>query len=110
MGNVIITIARHFGSGGRTIVRKKRGKLTVEEIREALYDAIACHGGCYHFALIVKAAEDIGYQGWDDAEDDPGDAVELWEINESDTCPFCGQLTPPFDYCPNCGTAWRDLR
>ncbi len=107
-----ITVEQEYTESGamRAIVRKSRGKLTVEEIQDALRESVVeSGGGCYHFVVIIKATEDTGYQGWMDDED-RGDTVELWEIFEGDTCPVCGQLTPPFDNCPNCGVAWRDLR
>lgn len=42
-------------------------------------------------------------------EDQKGDAVDLYQIEDGETCPVCGKYTPPFEYCPNCRTAWKDM-
>jgi hypothetical protein len=93
----------------RVLVEKRRGKLTFEEIREALREEFTQYGGTCFFAMIVKASEEDGYQGWMDG-DDAGDTVELLQIEEGYDCPVCGRMAPPFEYCPNCGEAWRERR
>lgn len=35
--------------------------------------------------------------------------MDLYQIEDGETCPVCGKYTPPFTYCPNCGTAWKDI-
>jgi hypothetical protein len=82
-------------------VRKARGKLSMEEITDALREA-EMFGG---WAVILRVGEDSGYQGWMD-EDTRGDSVFLYELEDGEQCPICAsQLV--VNYCPNCG---EDLR
>ena len=88
---------------------KKRGKLTLEEIQDLImYEEGQRYCGCY--AILLNCSEDaIGGNGLFLEEDQKGDAVDLYQIEDGETCPVCGKYTPPFEYCPNCGTAWKDM-
>jgi predicted amidophosphoribosyltransferase len=41
-------------------------------------------------------------------DDEPeGDAVQLYQLGDSDNCPVCGAMLPSFEYCPHCGQPWK---
>lgn len=85
---------------GCVYVTKKKGKLTLDDITEAIMDA-QDYG---HFAIILNcsmaAADGVGF--WD--EDEPeGDVCTLYPIDEYEKCPVCDQVTPLLEYCPECG-------
>lgn len=95
---------------GKSILKitKRRGKLTLEEIG----DLLRYENGqrlCGHYAIILNCSEDtMGGNGLYFEEDQKGDAVALYPIEEVEDCPVCGAMLPPFNYCQNCGTAWKD--
>ena len=85
---------------GRCIIRatKKRGKISVAEIQDAMRDE-SIEGV---FCIIFGAGYD-GYQ-WDAYdEDDGGDVVDIQIVEEECTCPICGRDEPITRYCPTCG-------
>lgn len=90
-------------------IEKKRGKLTLAEIQDLLmYEESQRY--CGHYAIILNCSE--AAMGGDDLyleEGQKGDVVALYKIEDGETCPVCGKYTPPFEYCPNCGTAWKDM-
>ena len=94
-------------------ITKERGKLTLGEIEDILrYDRGP--GGQDlngHYAIILNCSEETcggnGLFGIG-ATDPPGDCVDLYPVNDSDDCPVCGSVLPPFEYCPNCGERWKD--
>lgn len=89
------------------LVRKSRGRLTLDEITEALrYEK---HGQyCGRYAIMVNASENTCGTGWMDEIEPKGDVVELYQVAGEDDCPVCGKLTPPFEYCPHCGEPWKE--
>ena len=95
----------------QTVLRitKKRGKLTLEEISDLIrYENNQMF--CGHYAILLNCSE-VTING-DDLylyEGQKGDVVDLYKIEEGEFCPVCGNYTPPFEYCPNCGTAWKDI-
>lgn len=90
---------------GRQFLRlkKKRGKITIDEIENYLtYEDRGIHRGNY--AIILRCTESMCEgSGWLDDYDDPGDLVELYQIEDGEKCPVCQKMTPP-QYCPECGT------
>lgn len=88
-------------------IKKRRGKLTLAEIEDALrYSEGSLY--CGHYVIFLNCSEaTIGGDGYFDDEPQ-GDAVDLYPIEEGEFCPVCGKLTPPFNYCPTCGTSWKD--
>lgn len=106
-----IEMSWEYDSMGRIFLRiiKKRGKLTLEEITDLLrYEERQQY--CGHYAIILNCSEaTVGGNGLFFEEDEKGDAVDLYQIEEGETCPVCGKFTPPFEYCPNCGAAWKDI-
>ena len=91
-------------------ITKQRGKLTLEEIEDILrYDERQRFFGCY--AIILNCSEaTMGGNGMYFEEDQKGDAVDLYPVEEMEDCPICGKMLPPFTYCPTCGTAWKDTK
>lgn len=89
-------------------ITKRRGKLTIAEIEDVLrYEEHNRY--CGHYAMILNCSEaTIGGDGYFDEDEPKGDAVSLYPIEEGEFCPVCGNLTPPFNYCPTCGTSWKD--
>lgn len=84
-------------------VRKKRGKLSLEEIEDFLrYSDSGAYQGDY--VAILRAGESTcGGSGWMDEEEDPGDAADLYRIEPGEKCPVCKNETPYIQYCPECG-------
>lgn len=107
-----IKISLQYDSMNRLCLRieKQRGKLTLEEITELLqYEAGQQY--CGHYAIMLNCSEEaIGGNGLYFEEDQKGDVVDLYPIESEEPCPVCSQHTPPFDYCPNCGMPWKDLK
>ena len=90
-------------------ISNKRGKLTLSEIQDILlYEEGQKFSG--HYAILLNCSEaTVGGNGLWDAEDDQGDAVDLYPIDEYERCPVCANSVPPYEYCPNCGAAWKDI-
>ena len=95
------------------VIEKKRGKLTLDEIQDAILhpdenlrnSPISSYGW---YTIILNCNEGVDMPTWGDSlEEKPGDIAILYPVNDSDDCPVCGRLTPPFQYCPECG---HDLR
>lgn len=105
-----ISISRTYNSHSRPIVRitKRRGKLTLQEVCDLLrYEDRQEWCGVY--TIIFNCTEStIGGDGFNLNDEPQGDALDLYPVEDSDDCPVCGGVTPPFRYCPNCGTSWRD--
>ena len=78
------------------VARKSRGKITVSELQEAMSRDYRYNGG---WALIFKAKDD-SYQGW--GEEPKGDAVELYRVDDWETCPVCAVVLSGVEYCPHC--------
>lgn len=106
-----LSVENHYDYHDRpiTTIQKQRGRLTLEEIEEVL--RLACNGLWQgHYAIILNCTESsCGGDGWGDEEDPKGDAVDLYKLEEGEYCPVCSNFTPPYNYCPQCGTPWRDM-
>lgn len=105
-----IAIERTYDLHDKPIVRiiKRRGRLTLEEVADLL--RLEGFGEWWgHYVVFFNCTEStIGGNGMFDYGEPKGDALDLYEINEGDECPICGKFTPPFIYCPTCGTSWKD--
>ena len=90
-------------------IEKKRGKLTLAEIQDLLmYEESQRY--CGHYTIILNCSE--AAMGGDDLyleDGQKGDTVALYQIEEGETCPVCAEKSPPFEYCPSCGAAWKDM-
>ena len=90
-------------------IEKKRGKLTLAEIQDLImYEERQRY--CGHYAIILNCSE--AAMGGDDLyleDGQKGDTVALYQIEEGETCPVCAEKSPPFEYCPSCGAAWKDM-
>ena len=82
------------------IAQKKRGKISITEIREALRGDYRYQGV---WVVIIKAQEDSGYQGWGDIDEPQGDILELYRVVDDDQCPICAATFLGVTHCPQCG-------
>jgi len=82
------------------IARKKRGKISIPELREAMQDDWKYQGSCW--AVLFKVYTDGGYSGWNDEELPKGDVLELYRIDDYESCPVCTDALV-VNYCPHCG-------
>lgn len=91
------------------IIRKKRGKLTLNEIEEILrYEDRQQWNG--HYAILLNCSEStLEGNGCLELMDEPaGDEVYLYDFADVENCPVCAAALPPVEYCPTCGTSWSD--
>lgn len=106
-----ITMVNDYDHAGRPIVRivKRRGKLTLEEVSNLLlHEGWGAFQG--HYAIVLNCSESVlGGAGLFDDEDPKGDALDLYPLENFGDCPVCGKMTPPFQYCPNCGESWKEV-
>lgn len=91
------------GHDDEIVIKKKKGKLTVDEIMKFLqqYEQMNRLG---EGSLCVIAWRNIAdnYNGWDDPdEEQPGDSVIVDVLQDSSRC-FCGRVLN-VQFCPNCG-------
>ena len=100
-----ITITREYDHHDRPVVRitKRRGKLTLEEVSDLLRTEGWGEWNGY-YAIVLNCSEGtLGGNGLYGYEEPKGDALDLYPLENFGDCPVCGQMTPPFQYCPNCG-------
>ena len=91
------------------VIKKKRGKLTLPEITDTLhYGGRQCWVGRYVILLDCTEVTMGGNGCLDMMDEDPGDAVVLYQLEEGEPCPVCNASLPPFQYCPTCGSAWAE--
>ena len=83
-------------------VRKKKGKLTVKEIQDAMNNA------GFEGVAIIAIRMIAGGDGWFDEEPEH-DAVDVQMIDEYSDCPICRQMIPTYIYCPECGAKLREV-
>lgn len=107
MKGITAECGKDFAGNCTLWVRKVRGKLTVSEIEELLlYEGNGLYSG--QWIIHINASESgCGNSGWDDGAEPKGDTVMLIQILEQESCPICGKLAPPFEYCPTCGESWK---
>ena len=106
-----ITVTREYDRLDKpcVVIRKKRGKLSVDEIEEILrYEDFQQWNGYYVLLLNCTEATLGGNGCWDLLDEPPGDMVMLYEVTASEECPVCRSNLPPFSYCPSCGIPWSD--
>lgn len=93
-----------------TILRitKGDGGLTLADIEDLLRRE---KGGQWlgRYIVILDCSEAI-----EDSEEFPvrnhsGYAEDLYKVEQGASCPVCDKITPPFAYCPTCGTFWADM-
>lgn len=108
-----ISVERTRNYRGQEIVRvrKQRGRLTLEEVQDALRDqklnAENWNQPFFgHYAIILHCQEESG-AGYLDEDEPEGDTVELYQLEDSGDCPVCGAMLPSFEYCPHCGKPWK---
>ena len=81
-----ITVTREYDRLDRpcVVIRKKRGKLSVDEIEEIIrYEDFQQWNG--HYVLLRKCTEDtLGGNGcWDLLDEPPGDLVRPYQVTAS---------------------------
>lgn len=83
------------------LARKKRGKITVQELTEQLGRDDRFYGMFY--GIIINANGDGGQcTGWIGEEEQKGDVLELYAMSDREDCPFCGRMIMQ-ETCPECG-------
>lgn len=98
---ITIESAGGMGENEVFVLRKSRGKLSLDDIGEFLQQE---KQGFYqgNYVICLNATESaMGGSGWFE-EDSKGDCVEVIRINGEVNCPVCSKMLPP-DYCPDCG-------
>lgn len=90
-----ITVTREYDRLDRpcVVIRKKRGKLSVDEIEEILrYEDFQQWNG--HYVLLLNCTEaTLGGNGcWDLLDEQPGDMVRLYEVTASRNVPFASPI------------------
>lgn len=85
------------------LAKKKRGKISIPELQEAMRDDYRYEGG---WAVVFVVREESGYQGWGDSEEPKGDILELHQLGEGENCPVCAAVF--VEYCPHCGERVTD--
>lgn len=104
-----ITITREYDHHDRPVVRitKRRGKLTLEEVSDLLRTEGWGEWNGY-YAIVLNCSEGtLGGNGLYGYEEPKGDALDLYPLENFGDCPVCGQMTPPFQYCPTVERAGR---
>lgn len=86
------------------IIRKEKGKLTLDEIWEFMHrrEQTFAHDGKLAVWIFRVDADRDGSFGEFEPED-AGDSVELIMIEDDRLCPICGRNTLHPQYCPGCG-------
>lgn len=94
-----VKLEQTYDCHGRFMIRatKKRGKISVAEIQDAMRNQ-RIEGV---FCIIFGAGCD-GFQ-WSDYDDEVGDVVDIQIVEADCTCPICGRDEPITRYCPTCG-------
>lgn len=83
------------------LVSKKRGKLSVEEVGDALRYNQHLQG---NYIMFIQAGEvTCEGSGWIDELENKGDTWELYKLEEYEKCPVCNHELPTRQYCPECG-------
>lgn len=93
-----ITIEQKYDYTGKLVymVRKSRGKLTLEEIQQALREAQVEGLAAIMFNLDCSYNESI-----EDHVD--CDRISVMAFSDYDDCPVCSHLSPIRYRCPECG-------
>lgn len=105
-----ITITRSYDRMDKPVVtiQKRRGHLTLEEVADLLRFEDR-NAWCGVYAIVLNCSEStIGGSSYDFDDGPKGDALDLYPLEENEECPVCGSVLPPFLYCPECGTSWKD--
>ena len=104
-----ITIGREYDRMDKVCVavEKKRGKLTLCEIEDTIRNADYGQYRGNYVILVLCGEATLEGDGYYD-EEPTGDTVILYPAGEGDGCPVCSNMIPPYEYCPECGTAWSD--
>ena len=86
------------------IVRKRRGKITVDEIIRFINEQkqYNCFAGMLWVVMGRCMGEEYLYDGYAD-DDDPGDTLTIYLMGDDNRCPVCGELRKAVQYCPDCG-------
>ena len=91
------------GSDRYDIVKKK-GRLTLEEIQEALGEQ-----GVEGYVAIILRVGDL-FDGWSDESQNEGDSVTCYPIDEGEKCPVCQKISTVHMYCPSCGNFLKEVK
>lgn len=97
------------GAPEEIVIRKKKGRITVEELHEFFEsrDAVIHFGEGAMWAVVSRVRDDA-YQGWN-MEKPEGDRVSVWVLGDESTC-FCGRVLHT-SFCPECGAhLWEDKK
>lgn len=91
-----------LGNGDRIIIRKPKGKLTVDEIVAFLNEREQIYAfGEGALCVIAWRNSSDSYSGWDLSGEQKGDDAEVFVLQDDSQC-FCGKVLH-LQYCPKCG-------
>lgn len=89
-------------NGTDILVRKAKGKLTIQELFEFLHQPkqTICFDGCLAVVLFrVNSERDIPMN----YEEPEGDVQRVYMLGDDADCPICGRKDMAVQYCPDCG-------
>lgn len=90
------------------IIRKSKGKLTLDDIWDFLHkpDQLNVFDG--RVAVIMFTVSSLRDESLDIYDDkDEGDAQLIHFVEDDADCPVCGRNKTFIDYCPDCGAKLR---
>lgn len=95
-------------NGTDIIIRKDRGRLTLDDIWEFLHrreQTWAHDGKLAMWIFRVDSDRDASFSMYQNESD--GDSVELVMVEDDRVCPICTRTTLHPQYCPGCGEKIR---
>ena len=103
MSKITLEWGEGFRGNSVLLAKKKRGKISVAELQEAMNYNYNYSGA---WAIVFRAFEDGGYAGWGDNQYPKGDVLELYQIGDGENCPVCAAILV-VEYCPHCGESLK---
>lgn len=96
-----------WGDDHDIIIKKKRGKLTVDEILHFLHEpeqVRAFDGMLALIAFRVNSERDLYPYSYEMHGEPEGDSRTVYMLEDDTVCPICGKNRLFPQYCPECGT------
>lgn len=89
-------------NGTDIIVRKARGKITMQELFDFLHEPKQTNsfdGALAAIIFRINSERDIPYN----YEEPDGDSQVVFMVGDDTTCPICGRNEMVLQYCQGCG-------